>query len=602
MKRRLGCTLAGVLLSIHFLLLGWGIYSPSSVRSEEALLASGVSQYEHLSFELYQVTPPLTKWIAAYPFKDSSFEKKVWWRRGRASHERNEFAVGAALVRASSDYASLLVAARLWLAVPFRLVGLVAVSLFAYKLYGQTSALFALALSAFSPYILGHGVTVFSDVPAAMLACTACLLFLVWLQAPDTANAIVAGVALGLAELCKFTLLVLYPLFVVIWVVYQYSHWRSVAWRKRVQLICRQFGQFVILITVSVFIINCGYLCKGTFTPLGEFRFQTMALTGYDSLEDVPADGASRFAGTWLGSLPVPLPADMIQGIDTQRLDFERGIPSYMRGRWADHGWWYYYLYALGVKVPLGMWILVLMAVGVTIFGRGFNAPWRDEMVVLAPGLVILVFVSSQTGFSANSRYVIPALPFLFIWTSKVARVFSVRSFMRGRPAFAATVVAALTWSVGSSLWVFPHSLSYFNELAGGPKGGGEHLLGSNIDWGQDLYYLKTWLDKHPEVNLDGLACGGSYPATLAGLPETHDPPVGHKFESTRYDLTDPLDQRGPERGWYALSTNYLHSREREYRYFLQFETVAMAGYSIHIYHITLEDANRVRRELGLPE
>jgi hypothetical protein len=27
-----------------------------------------------------------------------------------------------------------------------------------------------------------------------------------------------------------------------------------------------------------------------------------------------------------------------------------------------------------------------------------------------------------------------------------------------------------------------------------------------------------------------------------------------------------------------------------------------MAGYSIYIYHISLDEANRVRRELGLPE
>ena len=27
-----------------------------------------------------------------------------------------------------------------------------------------------------------------------------------------------------------------------------------------------------------------------------------------------------------------------------------------------------------------------------------------------------------------------------------------------------------------------------------------------------------------------------------------------------------------------------------------------MAGYSIRIYHITLEEANRVRREMGLPK
>jgi hypothetical protein len=28
---------------------------------------------------------------------------------------------------------------------------------------------------------------------------------------------------------------------------------------------------------------------------------------------------------------------------------------------------------------------------------------------------------------------------------------------------------------------------------------------------------------------------------------------------------------------------------------------VAMAGYSIYIYHITIDDANRVRKELELP-
>jgi hypothetical protein len=57
-----------------------------------------------------------------------------------------------------------------------------------------------------------------------------------------------------------------------------------------------------------------------------------------------------------------------------------------------------------------------------------------------------------------------------------------------------------------------------------------------------------------------------------------------------------------PQSGWYALSVNYLYSREKQYRYFLNFEPVARAGYSMYIYHITLEDANRVRREMGLPE
>ena len=54
-------------------------------------------------------------------------------------------------------------------------------------------------------------------------------------------------------------------------------------------------------------------------------------------------------------------------------------------------------------------------------------------------------------------------------------------------------------WYISSSLWVYPHSLSYFNESIGGPLNGPEHLLGSSVDWGQDeLYVLAT----SPELDL----------------------------------------------------------------------------------------------------
>ncbi|MCI0464283.1 MAG: hypothetical protein L0Z62_45695 [Gemmataceae bacterium] len=37
------------------------------------------------------------------------------------------------------------------------------------------------------------------------------------------------------------------------------------------------------------------------------------------------------------------------------------------------------------------------------------------------------------------------------------------------------------------------------------------------------------------------------------------------------------------------------------YTYFLRFRPVARAGYSIYVYHLSREDANHARRELGLP-
>jgi hypothetical protein len=57
-------------------------------------------------------------------------------------------------------------------------------------------------------------------------------------------------------------------------------------------------------------------------------------------------------------------------------------------------GWWYYYLYALVVKVPLGTWLLILLAVFVKVRRISVVADWRDELVVLAPiGAVLLLVI-----------------------------------------------------------------------------------------------------------------------------------------------------------------------------------------------------------------
>jgi hypothetical protein len=241
------------------------------------------------------------------------------------------------------------------------------------------------------------------------------------------------------------------------WLIYRLPEIRTLTkkdWQK-------QFKQLAVMFAMSLLIINMDYLFEGTGKQLGTFKFQTTFLTGCKTLSDVPSGGGNRFDGTLLGYVPVPLPSNFIQGIDTQRLDFERGLPSYLRGEWLKHGWWHYYLYALLVKTPLGTIGLFLLAVFCTFFQKGYNASWRDEMIILLPGIVLLVFVSSQTGFSVHSRYIIPALPFFFIWISKVGK-----SFQLKRPVVATLASVLLVWSVFSSLWVYPHSLSYFNELA----------------------------------------------------------------------------------------------------------------------------------------
>jgi hypothetical protein len=428
-------------------------------------------------------------------------------------------------------------------------------------------------------------------------------LFSRWIAHPTYWRTIVLGIVLGLAELIKFTNLLLYVIIAFLTIFFSINRDKE---NYKIK-ISKVFLPFLSIILISVFVINCGYNFHGTGKPLKDYVFYSITLSGQkmDDLGNIPE--SNRFKDNLWGHIPIPLPSDYIQGIDIQKRDFEVGLDTtYLRGTYARYGWWYYYLYALLIKTPLGTIGLFLLAIFCTFFQKGYNASWRDEMVILLPGIVLLVFVSSQTGFSVHSRYIIPALPFFFIWMSKIGKVFSLRK--RFLPIL---VSILLFWSIFSSLWVYPHSISYFNELAAilptpneplapqepegtppivsllnaGSRNGGRHLLDSNIDWGQDLFYLEKWCLQHPEITEIGTAIYGSYPLEQTKIPTNSMPPANN-----------------PQSGWYAVSVNYLYDREKQYRYFLNLKPVAKAGYSIYIYHVTPEDVNRIKHEMRSPE
>jgi hypothetical protein len=108
----------------------------------------------------------------------------------------------------------------------------------------------------------------------------------------------------------------------------------------------------------------------------------------------------------------------------------------------------------------------------------------------------------------------------------------NLRRVDRATLASAGLVVALLGWHVAEALRTAPHFLAYFNELAGGPDAGYQHLVDSSLDWGQDLPGLKKWLDEnglqgpgHPPVYLSYF--GSSHPAyykidalALPGFPD----------------------------------------------------------------------------------
>lgn len=136
-----------------------------------------------------------------------------------------------------------------------------------------------------------------------------------------------------------------------------------------------------------------------------------------------------------------------------------------------------------------------------------------------------------------------------------------------------AAVLFSYCWFISSSLWVYPHSLSYFNEVIGGPLNGPRHLLGSNVDWGQDLRYLE-WIESAPVkltyfgglrtkriFNGLGSEMHGNYcePLTGRGAVQSQREAVRHavsvnRLYDARWASSDvQMDQLSPENAQLAL-------------------------------------------------
>ncbi len=305
----------------------------------------------------------------------------------------------------------------------------------------------ALGLWAFDPTFSAFSALAIADVPLAFFFLAALLAFTRAQEGNSWKSPLAAGVLSGMAVTCKFSGLVLLPVFLVLDFSLFFSR------PSRPGLSPSANGQGV---SGRSFIKRW----LGGLVGFGLWVFLAY-LPGTLCLPD----HLFPFHYFWNGF---------------QEMAHYQGHPVYFMGQVARTNHWAYFPTALMLKTPLPF--LILLAAGfILMVSRKIRLPLWQWM----PGVVF--FAAMIPTQDLGVRYLLPAYPFFMIVASKA---FGWLWEKTGEKQLWKTALAGLGIFQAASVGLnFPHAISYFNELVT-PERKFFWLGDSNLDISQDLKRL----------------------------------------------------------------------------------------------------------------
>ena len=634
-----------VLVSVHLVLAVRSLVLENPTIDEVVHLPAGLTYWEQGTFRLYHHNPPLIKLVAALPVLASGvitapLYQNASWRSSFPN--KAAFAHEFAQLNAH-HYFELFTRARLVMPA-FSALGALVVFAWSRRLYGVWGGMISLTLWVFCPNVLAHSRLVTTDLGATAIAVLATFVFRLYLHKPGWRRATLTGLCLGLAQLSKFSLVLFYGLWPLLGIVHLLANPDRVGLARRSAL---GTAHAAWMLAVSVLTIDAGYAFEKVGMPLGQFKFVSRSLTtptpptnepisrDADLLEQAWRYRSNRFRGTPLENLPVPLPEHYLLGFDEQKLEAEgvpwkfldprlsgpvgeeiSGYPVYLDGVLRQKSWKSYYLKALAYKVPEGTWALVLLSLAVMMLSPRSRPSRYDELMLLSVPVVLMVAITFFTNINIGLRYVLPIFPFVMISAGKLAPWLAGLKGRAIRRVAGAAVGLCLMATATATLAIHPHYLAYFNYVSGGPTHGPEHLIDSNIDWGQDLVNLRRWLDNHAPGERVGIAYFGqinpgiftlrgegldwylppALPGRMPVLPPRHRGPGPIRLEPGLYAVSVSLVQGLPWRVYDSSRWGPWRAEFGAFAYFQKLNPIARIGYSILIYRVDEVDAARLTR------
>ena len=436
--------------------------------------------------------------------------------------------------------------------------------------FGPRAGLFALALLAFDPNILAHATVATIDLG------TTCFIFIAMyglqrlLRWPSRANLIGAGIALGLALSAKISALILLPISIGL-----ILGWGLARWRK--------LPAIRILAYLSIAGVTVWAVHRFEFGTPPEFSVPAPPFGLWH-----PQEEGKRTIDIQL-SFPIPAPSYLRPFTKVGRHVLKDTSMTFLLGESFYGRRWYFFPVVFALKTPLPALILTVIALLFALLRP--QQRWRELVLAILP--VSYLGTSLLSSIYLGYRHLLPILPFMYLFIARLAgsragkdQPVKQRTFLRWSATLA--LVSLVIWQAISALQIWPFYLTFFNEIAGGPRNGYRYLADSNVDWGQGLKALGDYLEERGWNNVQTKL--SSYTLFIRparyGINATPLPPLVNapSMLPTRFN---------PAPGTYIISASTLRGLQLQttdpemYNWFWHREPDDIVANAMLVYHVT---------------
>ncbi len=431
------------------------------------------------------------------------------------------------------------------------------------SIFGRVGGLVSLAFAATCPNLLAHAGLATSDTWGTLGLFLATLAIWRVCHRVTPTRVLCAGLSAGFLALCKFNV-VLLPVIAAGLVVLRLT--------RRAPLPCATGGNVRRLrgwlrlpvlaaaatgaVAISLATIWAGYGFRYAASPSPDvgfhLPFDRMLLVQPTVIRidrlgepadryDIQAKAGALEKGLQFARGHRLLPEAWIYGCAFVAYN-ARARQAYFAGEHHELGRTDYFPVAFLLKSPLpGLVALLFAALSWAALPRPrVRLLYRLSPVLVLGGVILAAAIFSNVNIGL--RHILPVIAVLWLCTGALG--FRPANSRTGAIRLGIAIVLILAQTT-LSIRQTPHHLTFFNTLAGPQP---DHwFVDSNLDWGQGLPELKSWLDARE----DQLPVFLSYFGT--------DDPARHGISVTRF--ADFHSHRGPRSfpirltpGWYALS------------------------------------------------